>query len=227
MFSKMAKRITLAAREGGGDPDSNPTLRMYIDKARSLDVPNDNIERAIKRGTGELEGVQYEEFWYEGYGPGGVALYVELVTDNRNRTAAEIRHLFAKNGGNLGEAGCVAWMFDRKGLIAVRGNNVDEEELLMVALESGAEDFEFSDGMYEITTAPEHFTDVRQAIKHNGYEVEVEELTMLPQSQVKLEGSQAQQLLRLVEALEDHDDVSEVYGNFDIDEEELLKYEHS
>ncbi|HEX6988255.1 MAG TPA: YebC/PmpR family DNA-binding transcriptional regulator [Bacillota bacterium] len=227
IFSKMAREITMAARQGGGDPEANPRLRAALEKARQYGVPNDNIERAIKRGTGELEGADYEELTYEGYGPGGVGLLVRVVTDNRNRTASEIRHIFSRHGGNLGEAGSVSWQFERKGLISVprASAGVDEETLMLAALEADAEDFRVEGDVYEVITPPEALEAVRQALADAGVrEFESAEVTMLPQAQIRLEGREAEQLLRLLDALEDHDDIQDVYGNYDIADEVLAAF---
>jgi len=226
LFSKLSREIIVAARQGGGDPESNFRLKAAIQKAKDADLPMDNIKRAIQRGTGAVEGADYEELVYEGYGPGGVALLVELLTDNRNRTAAEIRHLFARNGGSLGESGCVAWMFDKKGLIVINPSDreVDEEELFLQALEAGAEDFQSEDGTFEIFTSPENLEAVRTALEEKNYPVQLAEITMVPKNTVSVRGKEAEQTLRLVEALEDHDDVQNVYSNFDIPKEEMEKY---
>ncbi len=225
IFSKMARRISVAAREGGGDPEKNPTLRMYIDKAKSYEVPKENIERAIKRGTGELEGVEYEEFVYEGYGPAGVALLLDIVTDNRNRTASELRHLLSKHGGNLGEEGCVAWMFDRKGVLSVQERaDLDKEELFLDAIEAGAEDIVENETNMQIFTKPGDFLSVKTTLEESGYDFERAELTMLPRSEVRVEGREAERLLRLLEALDEHEDVQEVYSNFDIPQEQMAEF---
>lgn len=226
IFSKMAKRIAVAAREGGGDPETNAVLRMCVEEARSLGVPNDNIERAIKRGTGEMDGAQLEEIMYEGYGPGGVALLVQVLTDNRNRAASEVRHLFSRNGGSLGESGCVAWMFRRKGYLAVNrvSSPLEEDELFALAVEAGAEDFQVEEDTYEIFTEPGDFYSVKKELEDNGVTAEIAEITMVPLEQKSLEGKQAQQLMKLVEALEDHDDVQEVYGNFEIPDEIMVQF---
>ncbi len=225
IFTKYIKEITIAARLGGGDPESNPRLRHAIDGARAVNMPNDNIKKAIMRGTGELEGVNYEEVVYEGYGPGGVAVIVETLTDNRNRTVAEVRHTFSKYNGNLGEQGCVGWMFSRKGVILVPKDEIDEDELMELVLEIGAEDMRLEDDMYEITTSTEDFHKVLEAIKQKGIKVESSELSMVPSSYVKLEGKQAEQMLRLIERLEDLDDVQNVWANFDISEKEIEEYQ--
>ncbi len=219
IFTKLIKEITVAARSGGGDADANPRLRTAIAAAKAVNMPKDNIERSIKRGTGELEGVAYEEFVYEGYGPGGVAVMVDIMTDNRNRTAADIRHIFNKGNGNLGENGCVAWMFDTKGLIVFEKEAIDEEELFDLALESGADDVEeiTEDGTFEVLTTVENFEAVKQAFDEKGWVYVSAEVTKIPQNTVELEGKAAEQMLRLMEKLEDSDDVQNVYANFDID----------
>jgi YebC/PmpR family DNA-binding regulatory protein len=218
IFTKLIKEITVAARGGGGDPDANPRLRTAIQSAKDANMPSENIERAIKKGTGELPGVKYEEFTYEGYGPNGVAILVESLSDNKNRTTADIRHIFGRYNGRLGEAGCVAWIFEQKGLILIDQGKCDEDTILSVALEAGADDVKSEDGTFEVTTTPADFEKVRQAIADGGIEYIQAELTKIPQSLVKLDGSEAQKTLRLVEALEDHDDVQKVHANFDIDE---------
>lgn len=225
VFSKMARRITMAARQGGGDPEANSNLRILIDMARAAAVPNDNIERAIKRGTGDLGGEQYEELTYEGYGPGGIALLLDIVTDNRNRTASDVRYIFTKNGGNLGESGCVAWMFRRRGYLSIERPScpLDEEQLFALALEAGADDFQVEGDSYEIFSEPEDFVAVKEALEGTGIRFSAAELTMVPLEEKRLEGREAQQLLKLVDALEDHDDVQEVYGNFDLPEEVLAE----
>jgi YebC/PmpR family DNA-binding regulatory protein len=226
IFSKMAKEIIVAARHGGGNPDSNLRLRIAIQKARDLNVPWDNIQRAIKRGTGELEGIQYEELTYEGYGPGGVAIMVDVMTDNRNRTASDLRYIFSKNGGNMAESGSVAWMFRKRGHIAVdKGGKVSEDDLMMVALDAGAEDFTSDDEeVYEVVTLPEDLYKVKEFLESKGGRCSSAEVTMLPQTTVSVAGREAEQLLRLMETMEDHDDVQKVYANFDISEEELAKH---
>lgn len=219
IFTKLIREITVAARVGGGDPTGNPRLRLAIEKAKAVNMPQDNIQRAILKGTGELPGVSYEEYIYEGYGPGGVAVLLEVLTDNKNRTAPEIRKAFAKHGGNLGESGCVAWMFEKKGLIQVEAATVDEDRLLGVALEAGAEDVRRSDNTFEIITAPKDLERVKESLTKERIRIVDGEVTMLPQSTVRLEGKRAQQMLQLMEALEEHDDVQNVYANFDIPEE--------
>jgi YebC/PmpR family DNA-binding regulatory protein len=224
MFAKLLRAIEVAAREGGGNPEANATLASAVEKARGFSVPNDNIERAIKRGTGELEGAKYEEVVYEGYGPGGVAMLVETLTDNRNRTSQEVRHLFTRMGGSPGEPGSTAWMFARKGLLAIEEAGAPpEERLLELALEAGADDLRAADGSWEITTDPSAFTAVRDALRAAGVQLASAELTMVPQSTVPVEGGQAKQMLALLEALEELDDVQNVYANFDIPEEILAE----
>jgi len=224
MFTRIIRELVVAARMGGGEPDTNPRLRKAIADAKAVNMPSDNIKRAIMKGTGQLEGTTYEEHSYEGYGPGGVAILVETVTDNKNRTVSEIRHIFSKNGGNMGESGCVAWMFDRKGYIVVEQANAAEDELLDLALEAGAEDLREDGSNYEIFTKPDEYEEVVNALKESNIEIAASNLGYIPHNYVKLEGKQAQQLLRLMETLEDHDDVQNVWANFDIDEEEIAKY---
>jgi YebC/PmpR family DNA-binding regulatory protein len=219
IFTKVIREITISARVGGGDLAGNPRLRLAIDKAKSVNMPQDNIQRAIQKGTGELPGVSYEEYVYEGYGPGGVAVLSEVLTDNKNRTAAEIRKIFAKHGASLGEAGCVAWMFEKKGLIQVEAAGTDEDQLFGVALEAGAEDVRRAENLFEVITAPKDLERVKECLAKEKIEMATGEVTMLPQSTVKLEGRQAQQMLQLMEELEEHDDVQNVYANFDIPEE--------
>ncbi|MGI8494401.1 MAG: YebC/PmpR family DNA-binding transcriptional regulator [Pyrinomonadaceae bacterium] len=222
IFTKLIKEITVAARVGGsGDIDQNARLRKVVNDAKGLNMPNDTIDRAIKRGTGELEGVNYEEITYEGYGIGGVAVLVETMTDNRNRTVAELRHLFSKNGGNLGEAGSVAWMFDKKGLIVIDKAAKSEDELFEIAIEAGAEDLKDEGDVFEIHTSPENYEAVDEAIKKAGIEPQASELSMIPQNSIKLEGEDAKKMLKLYEAIDDNDDVQNLYANFDIDESEM------
>lgn len=219
IFTRLIKEITVAARSGGGDPDGNPRLRSAILAAKTENMPKDNIDRAIKKGTGELEGEVYEEILYEGYGPSGVAILVECMTDNRNRTVADIRHYFAKSSGNLGESGCVAWMFDKKGLILVEKDKYSEEEIMDLALEAGADDVVEEESEFQILTTPEDFNDVRSALEESGVEFIEASLTMIPQNTVEItEEKPAKALLKLLESLEDHDDVQSVHANFDIDE---------
>ncbi|MDQ3255840.1 MAG: YebC/PmpR family DNA-binding transcriptional regulator [Acidobacteriota bacterium] len=221
VFTKLIKEITVAARFGGGDAGANARLRKAVSDAKASNMPNDTIDRAIKRGTGELEGVSYDEITYEGYGPGGVAVMVESMTDNRNRTVAEIRHLFGKNGGNLGASGSVGYLFDKKGYIVVDKAAKPEDELFEVVTDAGAEDLRDDGDSFEIITAPESFDAVLDAVKKAGVEPQVAEIEMLPQNHVKLEGAEAKQMLKLMEALEDHDDVQKVSANFDIDEADM------
>jgi YebC/PmpR family DNA-binding regulatory protein len=221
LFTKFIKEITVAARTGGGDPDANARLRKAILDAKAGNMPNDTIDRAIRRGTGAEEGVNYEEITYEGYGPGGVALLIEAVTDNRNRTVAEIRHMFSKNGGNLGEAGSVGWLFEKKGYIVVEKTAKPEEELFDIAIEAGADDLRDDEDNFEIITSPENFEKVQDAIKSAGIEPQVAEVSMVPQNYIQLAGNEARQMLKLMEAIEDHDDVQKVHANFDIDEADM------
>ena len=222
IFTKLIKEITVAARTGGsGDIDSNARLRKVVNDAKGQNMPNDTIDRAIKRGTGELEGVSYDEVMYEGYGPNGVAVMVEGLTDNRNRTVAEIRHIFSKNGGNMGESGSVAWMFDKKGYIVVDKAAKSEEELFEIAIEAGADDMQDEGDVFEIFTAPDAFDTVLEAIKAAGIEPQAAEISQIPQNYIKLEGGDAKTMLKLYDALDDNDDVQKVYANFDIDESEM------
>jgi YebC/PmpR family DNA-binding regulatory protein len=219
IFTKLIKEITVAARMGGGDMEANPRLRTAVAAAKAENMPKDNIERAIKKGTGELEGVSYEEISYEGYGPGGAAVLVESLTDNKNRTVADIRSIFGKNGGNLGENGCVAWMFDKKGYIVVERGAVDEDTLMETALEAGAEDIREDDSNYEVITEPGEFEAIKEAIDTASIAYIDAEVTMLPQNTTNLTGKEAEQMVRLMEMLEDCDDVQKVYTNADIPEE--------
>jgi len=223
MFTKVIKELTVAARLGGGDADMNPRLRTATLKAKAVNMPQDTVQRAIMKGTGELPGVNYEEITYEGYGPGGVAMIVTVLTDNRNRTVAEIRKIFSKNGGNLGESGCVAWMFQKKGLIVVDKDKIDEDELLGIALDAGAEDVRPGDAIYEVITSVEDFEPVKQGVAAKGIEPSSSEISLLPQTTVRLEGNPARQLLRLMDELEEHDDVQNVYANFDIPDEVMAE----
>ena len=216
IFAKFGHALMAAAREGGGDPDGNIRLRTIMDKARQVGMPQDNIKRAIQRGTGELGGVHFEAITYEGYGPAGVAIMVHVLTDNRNRVVGELRSVFSRNGGNLGESNCVAWMFAQKGVIIVPRSAADEDTLLELALESGAEDMQSDDESYEIRTAPADLEVVRSALEAKGIAYDSAEATMLPQNRVTLDERRAQQTLRLMDALEDLDDVQQVYANFDI-----------
>jgi YebC/PmpR family DNA-binding regulatory protein len=219
VFTTLIKEITVAARMGGGDPDGNPRLRTAVAAAKAQNMPRENIKRAIQKGTGELPGMAIEDYTLEGYGPGGVAVLVECLTDNRNRTVAEVRHVFAKNDGNIGEVGCVNWMFEKKGIILVEQDKADEEQLMELAIEAGADDMGTEEGNFEITTSPGSFEAVRSAIEERGIPVALAEVSMHPQSTVRLEGKEAEKMLRLMEFLEDHDDVQAVSANFDIDAE--------
>ncbi len=221
LFTKFIKEITVAARSGGGDPDGNARLRKAIADAKAGNMSNETIERATRRGTGEEAGVHYDEITYEGYGPGGVALLIESMTDNRNRTVAEIRHLLAKNGGNLGEAGSVGWMFKKKGYIVVDKAAKPEDELFELAIEAGADDLRDDEDNFEIITSPDNFESVLSAVKSAGIVPQVAEVEMMPQTYIKLEGQEARQMLKLMEALEDHDDVQKVSANFDISEADM------
>ncbi len=221
IFSKLIKEITVAARMGGGDADGNPRLRTAIAAAKAENMPKDNITRAVKKGAGEIEGVSYEEASYEGYGPGGVAVLVDCLTDNKNRAVAEVKHQFERHGGNLGEPGCVAWMFEQKGLIVLEKDKVDEEQLLELALEAGAEDVEEGESEFDVITDPSEFETVKKAIDDAGMPHTLAEVTKIPKNTVKVEGKKAQQMLNLMQGLEDNDDVSHVYANFDISDEVL------
>jgi YebC/PmpR family DNA-binding regulatory protein len=223
IFTKIIREITVSAREGGGDLDANPRLRAAVQAAKAANMPADNVKRAIQRGTGELPGAAYEQVQYEGYGPGGVAVLLEVLTDNRNRTTPEVRHLFAKHGGNLGENGCVSWVFDRKGTILVpRGEDLDEDRVMELVLEAEAEDFDADDqDYYRISTAAEDLHRVKDHLEERGVTVEAAMLEMEPSSTTRVEGKPAQQVLRLLEAFDDHEDVQNVWANFDIDDEIL------
>ena len=221
IFTRLIKELTVAARNGGGDPDMNPRLRTIVQEAKANNMPRENIERAIRRGTGEEPGVSYEEITYEGYGPGGVALLVQTLTDNKNRTVGEIRHVFTKYNGNLAAENSVAWMFTRKGQIVVEKTKADEEKLLNAALDAGAEDVNDDGGAWEVVCAPDSFEGVRDAIKALGIELASAEIAMVPQNYVKLVGKEAQAMLKLFEALDDQDDVQHVWANFDIEEKEI------
>ncbi len=221
IFTRIIKELTVAARTGGGDPGSNPRLRTIIADAKAVNMPQDNIQRAIRRGTGEEPGVSYEEVTYEGYGPGGAAVIIEVVTDNRNRTVGELRHMLTKHGGNLGESNSVAWMFEKKGYIVVEKAKATEETLMDAVLEAGADDMSDDDDNWEIMSAPSAFEAVKEAVKKLGIEPASAEVAMLPKNYIKLEGKSAQQMVRLMEALDDHDDVQHVWSNFDIEEKEI------
>lgn len=222
IFSKLSRKIAIEAR-AGGDPETNPALRLAIDMAQEVGMPKDNIQRAIQRGTGEMPGVSYAAFNCEGYGPGGVALFIEGVTDNKKRAIAEIRHILSKNGGHLGEVGCVNWLFDRKGLMVLHKTKVDEDKVIEMAIEVGAEDIKDEGDILEIIFAPEQFSQIKENIERIGYSPELFELTMIPQTTVPLEEKEALQMLRLMDALEDSEEVQKVYANFDITEEIMEK----
>ncbi|WP_181349702.1 YebC/PmpR family DNA-binding transcriptional regulator [Thalassobacillus sp. CUG 92003] len=225
LFMKLAREIYMAARQGGGDPETNPNLRLAIDKAKANNMPNDNIDRAVKKATGDLSGVNYEDFVYEGYGPGGVAVMVKVLTDNKNRTAADVRHAFNKNGGNLGENGCVSFMFDRKGYLVVNreSHEVDEETFMLEVIEAGAEEMETQSDVFEIYAEPDTFSDVKASLKDKGYHFQTAELTMIPQTYSHLGEEEAEKMLKLIDMLEDNDDVQDIWHNFDADEEVLEK----
>jgi YebC/PmpR family DNA-binding regulatory protein len=224
VFTKLIKEITVAARIGGGDPDGNPRLRVALDKARQANMPRDNIDRAIKKGLGDLDGVNYEEGIFEGYGPGGVAVIVEFMTDNRTRTVADVRHIFTKYGGNLGVSGSVAFLFERKGLLSFPAGS-DYERIFEAALEAGAEDVKDEGDAIEVITDPANFMEVRDALAAAGLEWETAEVIMLPQTQVALAGKQAESMLKLMDKLEDNDDVQNVYANFDISDDDMAQFE--
>ncbi|KXG78226.1 putative transcriptional regulatory protein [Fervidicola ferrireducens] len=216
LYTKLSKMIIVAVREGGPDPEANPRLRDVIEKAKEANMPNENIIRAIKRGSGELGGENLEEALYEGYGPGGAAILLEVMTDNRNRTAAELRHIFDKHGGNLGEAGCVAWMFEKKGLLIVEKNEgINAEEIIMLAIEAGADDVEEQEDSIEIITSPEQFESVKNALRENNVKLSSAEITYLPKTTLTLSGKDSEMMEKLLEALDDHDDVQNVYTNYE------------
>ena len=219
LFTKLIKEITIAARQGGGDPEANPRLRLAVDNAKAANMPADNIERAIKKATGELEGVDYTEIKYEGYGPGGVALLIESMTDNKNRTVAEVRHLLNKHGGSLGESGSVAWMFDRKGVITLPAQGKTEDEIMEIILDAGAEDLQAEDDFFEVTTPLDTFEDVRKALADAGLQIENASLQWIAKNTVEVSGETAEKLEKLIDSLEDNDDVQNVYTNADFVEE--------
>lgn len=226
-FSRVSKEITVAARMGGGNPDMNPRLRLAVEKAKEVNMPSDNVKRAIQKGTGEIPGAVYDETTYEGYGPAGVALLIEVMTDNKNRTVGEIRHSITKHGGNMGESGCVAWMFDKKGYILVSKETIEEDTLMTEALEAGAEDFKNDpeEDNYEITTTPEDFNTVKEHLEKKGVTLNLAEITQVPQTYVKLDAKDARKMVKLMDALEDQDDVQNVYANFDIPDEVMAELE--
>ncbi len=221
IFTRLLKEITVAARMGGGDLDSNSRLRTVVNTAKAANMPADNIKRAIQRGTGELPGVSYEEVTYEGYGPGGVAVYCDVVTDNKNRTVAEIRHLFSRYGGNMGESGSVAWMFQKKGYLVVEKASKTEDELMELVLEAGADDMRDDGENFEVFTAPESFYAVKEELEKKALKLAASEIAMVPQNYIQLEGKSAQSMLKLMEALEEHEDVQHVWANFDISPAEM------
>lgn len=221
MFTRILKEITVAARMGGSDLDGNSRLRSAVSTAKAANMPSENIKRAIKRGTGELPGINYEEVTYEGFGPGGVALFLEVVSDNKNRTVADLRHIFSKHGGNLGESGSVAWIFQKKGYLVIDKSQGSEEMLLEIALDAGADDLREDDGRFEVFTSTEDLDNVRECFERRSIQVALAEVSMIPQNTIKLEGKAAQQMLKLMETLEDHEDVQQVWANFDISEAEL------
>ncbi len=225
VFTKVVKEIAVSARLGGGDPSANPRLRTAIEKAKEANMPGENIKRAIMKGTGELPGVSYEELLYEGYGPGGAAILLEILTDNKNRTSSEIRHIMSKNGGNLGESGCVSWMFEKKGYILIEKTKIDEDTLMAAALDAGAEDMKNDprEDNYEIITSPENMNRVKDSIEASGIPVALAEITMLPKTYATLDEKHAEQMIRLVDALEDQEDVQNVYTNFDAPDEVMAK----
>ncbi|WP_281658281.1 YebC/PmpR family DNA-binding transcriptional regulator [Halobacillus sp. Cin3] len=225
LFMKLAREIFMAAKQGGGDEETNPALRIAVDKARSNNMPKDNIERAVKKATGDLEGVNYEEFTYEGYGPGGVAVMVKVLTDNKNRTAGEVRHAFSKNDGNLGENGCVAFMFNRSGYLVIDRSttDADEEDVMLQVIEAGAEEMETTEESFEIYTEPEAFSVVKAALEEEGYSFSTSEVTMIPETYTELDEEGVEKMLKLIDMLEDNDDVQEVYHNLDADEAVLEK----
>lgn len=218
IFARHAKLIYVAAKQGGGDPDMNPSLRLAIEKARADNMPNDNVERAIKKATGTLDGASYEEVRYEGYGPGGVAVIVEVLTDNRNRTAAEIRHAFSRNGGNLGETGSVSFMFDRKGYIVILNEDgqIDEDEITLEAIDAGADDIEVEDGVIEIYTTPENFLTVSEHLRDSGYDLEESEITMIPQNFSQIDPDNEEKMLKMIDMLEEDEDVQDVHHNLEV-----------
>ncbi len=221
VFTKLIREIMVSARVGGGDINSNPRLRAAVNAAKAENMPKENIERAIKKGTGEMEGVHYEDLIYEGYGPGGVAMMFEVLTDNKNRTVADMRHILSKYNGSLGESGCVSWMFEKKGLILIDKAGVDEDRLIEVALDGGALDVKDVGKEFEVSTDPSNFEEVKRAIEEAGFKANYAEVTMVPQSTVRLTGKEAEQMLKLMEGLEDSDDIQKVYANFDIADEEM------
>lgn len=224
VFTKLIKEITVAVRAGGGDPDTNPRLRTALLAGRAQNLPADNVKKAIQRGTGELPGQAYEEIQYEGYGPGGVAILMQAVTDNRNRTVGELRHMLTKNGGNLGETGSVGWIFTKQGLIEIEQSAASEDQVMEIALEAGADDVKTEDGVHSVNCSPQSFDAVKAAFEGKNIPILSAEIAMVPSTQVKLEGKDAQHMLKLMEALEEHDDVQNVYANFDIEESVMEQF---
>ncbi len=220
LFTKLIKEITIAARQGGGDPEANPRLRLAVDNAKAANMPAENIERAIKKATGELEGATYHEVVYEGYGPGGIAILVEAATDNKNRTVAEIRHIFSKNGGSLGESNSVAWMFERKGIITVKRDGMSEDEMMEIIIDAGADDLQTEEEFFEVVTTLESFEAVRRALVEKGLPVENASLQWIAKNQIAIKGEEAEKLMKLIESLEDNDDVQNVFTNADFVEEQ-------
>ncbi|HOK56131.1 MAG TPA: YebC/PmpR family DNA-binding transcriptional regulator [bacterium] len=221
IFTKIIRELMVAAKTGGANPDTNPRLRMAIEKAKSVNMPNDNIQRAIKKGSGEEGSINYEQVTYEGYGPGGVAIFVEVLTDNKNRSASEIRSIFSRHGGNLAGAGSVSWIFERKGLITVKKENIEEDKLMDIVIEGGAEDMKTEKETYEITTSVENFENVKKSLEENNIPIENASITYIPKNTVHLEGKEAEHLLKLLDELEESEDVQNVYANFDISDEIL------
>ena len=221
LFTKLLKEVSVAARNGGGDPEMNPRLRTAMQTAKAANVPNDTIDRAVLKGTGELEGINYEEVVYEGYGPKGVALIIEVLTDNKNRSVSDLRNILDRNGGSMGERGCVSWMFEKRGLILVEKSSIDEDELFLIAAEAGAEDLETQGGQIQIISPFEDFELVRLAIQESQASIALAEITMVPQTTVALDEKQAEQMIRLMDSLDDNDDVQKVYANFDIPDDIL------
>ncbi|HIA67862.1 TPA: YebC/PmpR family DNA-binding transcriptional regulator [Candidatus Poribacteria bacterium] len=221
LFTKLLKEVTVAARNGGGDPEMNPRLRTAIQAAKAANVPNDTVDRAILKGTGDLEGIGYEEVVYEGYGPNGVALIIEVLTDNKNRSVSDLRNILDRNGGAMGERGCVSWMFEKRGLIFVQKDSIDEDELFLIAADAGAEDLETQEEQIQIICPFEDFESVRVAIKESHADISLAETTMVPQTTIKLDEKQAEQMIRLMDLLDDNDDVQKVYANFDIPDDIL------
>lgn len=227
IFTKLIKEITVAARIGGGDPETNPRLRQAMDDANNANMPKDNIDKAVLRGTGELPGITYEDMTYEGYGPNGTALFIECTTDNKNRTVSELRHLLDKNGGSLGESGSVAWVFDRKGVVYVGKEDITEDDLMLAALEHGAEDISEEEELFEVTCPMEEFHNLKTGLEEEGFDVQESELQQIPKSTVDVTGEDAKKLFRLLEALEDHDDVQNVWSNADLDEETMAELQNA